>query len=442
MNKRIPAPLREILHDPIVEIALDRSRPIKPAIEETLKLWQADLSKGQIAPAYTQGLDGKPIYDGTDPDLFTVLMTLAQRKSVINVPAYDEYTPLMLRLGQRLASKENRHGQITRVVSREDAHSFSARINDFNVITMKPDKTEEVGAYRNFMVVNYFGTWHQGWANLEVKLDEEERKFFEEQNITVGTGAIKEELVSKGVRRTYEEKIATFRNFVHPDVAMLFYDPEYIKAKALVNRLRDEAKSCRELEKELRKMNVRLPAPEEIEEQVISEPAGPSERLVVPNLEAKLILPKSKGPEPSGRYRLRYPVYSVDEGGNVKPHDTLPTSDYKAMQGVLRYVIRQNNDLTYRIGASIRAVVRAVELAYFLNGFEGGKGAGREVTPSWEIPQWIRDYREPRGRTRWNALHLTDDPDVLLLYRIRATPLRVRTQERIIRTEESKMVLV
>ena len=442
MERRIAEELGDILHNPIVEIALDRSQPIKPAIEETLKLWQADLTKGQLAPAYTQGLDGKPIYNGTDPDLFTVLMTLAHRKSVINIPAYDEYTPLMLRLGQRFASKENRHGQITRVVSREDAHSFSARVNDFNIITTMHDGTEEVGAYRHFMVVNYFGTWHQGWDNLEVKLNEEERKFFEKQNITVGTGVIKQELISKGVRRTYEEKIATFRNFVHPDVAMLFYHPEYIKAKALVNRLRDEARFCRELEKELRKMNVKLPAPEEIREPLVSEPTGPIERLVVPNLEAKLILPKSKGPEPKGRYPIRYPIYSVDEQRNVKRYDMLPISSYKAMQGVLRYVIRQNDDLTYSIGASVRAIARAVELAYFLNGFEGGKGAGREVTPQWEIPQWIRNYREPRGRTAWNALHLAEDPDALLLYRIRATPLRVRAQERIIRAEESKMVLV
>jgi len=249
MNRKIPEPLREILHDPIVDTALDRSQPIKPAIEETLKLWQADLSKGQIAPAYTQGLDGKPIYKGNDPDLFTVLMALAQRKSVINIPSYYEYTPLILRLGQRIVSKENRHGQIVRVVSREDAHSFNARIKDFNVVTTKPNSTEEVGAYRHFMVVNYFGTWNQGWANLEVKLTEEERKFFEEQGITVGTGVIREELISKGVRRTYEEKIATFRSFVHPDVAMLFYHPEYIKAKALVSRLRYEARFCRELEK-------------------------------------------------------------------------------------------------------------------------------------------------------------------------------------------------
>jgi len=441
MEKKVAEELREILHNPIVEVVLDRSQPIKPAIEDTLKLWQADLAAGQVARAYTQGLDGRPIYKGNEPDIFPVLMALAQRKSVINIPSYDEYTPVMLTLGQRIASKENRHGQITRVVSRENAHSFNARMFDYNVITTKPDGTEEVGAYRNFMVVNYFGTWHQGWSNLGVKLTEEEMKSFEEQNLTVGTGVIRQELVSKGVIRTYEEKIASFRNFVHPEVAMLFYHPEYIKAKALVNRLRDEARFCRELEEKLRKMNIKLPAPEEIEERIVSEPAGPRERLVVPNLEAKLILPKSKGQEPKGRYPVRYPIYSI-EGEDVKRYDTLPTSDYKAMQGVLRYAMRQNNDLTYRIGASIRSVVRAVELAYFLHGFEGGKGSGREVTPLWEVPQWVRDYREPRGRTMWNALHLAEDPDVLLLYRIRATPLQVRPQERITRTEESKMVLI
>jgi len=189
-------------------------------------------------------------------------------------------------------------------------------------------------------------------------------------------------------------------------------------------------------------MNVRLPAPEGAEEAVVSERVGPRERLVVPNLEAKLILPRSKGPEPRGRYPIRYPVYSVDEEGNARRYDELPTSDYKAMQGVLRYAIRQNDDLTYSTGASVRAVVRAVELAYFMHGFEGGKGAGREITPPWEIPQWIRGYKEPRSRIEWDSLQLTEDPDVFLLNRIRETPLRVRPQERIVRTEESRMTLV
>lgn len=398
MSTKIASTLTEILHNPIVEASLDRSRPVEPYIEKTLEAWQVDLDKRRPAPAYTEGLEGQPIYRGSDFDLFTFLMALAQRQAVINIPSYENLRPTVLQSNQRLIDRKNRHGQILKVVSNNDVHSFSVRIMDYNVVETTPNGTEEVGAFRHYAVVDDFGEWYDGWHELEFRATEKERSFLEERKLVV-----------------YEEPVR-FEGFVHPHLAMAFYGSRYITAKALAARLNDQAKHYRGLAKMLRDMEVRLP--EDQQQEVTYEKIGDGQRIVVPNIEARLILP-----EPTGKY----PIISLSEDGKVTQYKRLPRS-MKAFQGILRYSEQKSNDLSYGTGAAVRAPVRAVELAYFLHGFDGQVEAGRERTPSWGIPQWTRDYRESSGhRIRWNALQLTESPDVFLIYRIRETT-QVRSQ--------------
>ena len=418
MIRRVASTLTEILYNPTVETCLDRSKPIKPVIEEILKTWQVDLDRRRPAPAYREGIDGEPIYRGSDFDMFTFLMALAQRRAVINIPAYERLQPAVLQLNQRVVSRANRHGQIYKVISNNDVHSFSARIKDFNVVEMLPNGREEVGAFRHFSIVDQFGRWNDGWGRLEFRATPTERQYFGDHKLV-----------------TYEQPIR-FRHFVHPHLAMALYGSRYISTKALANRIRDQADYYRILARQLRDAGVRLGEPPEEERQVVTyEPIEKGRTMTVPNIEVRLILPEPKG---------EYPIYSLGKDGKVTRYNSPPTRNYRAMQGVLRYAERVAKDLTFGIGSAIRAPVRAVELAYFQNGFEIGHRleAGSEKTPAWGIPPWIRDYRESsRHRIRWNALQLAEEPDIFLMYRVRETTVRtVRETSPVV--EEPQAVLV
>lgn len=405
MNRKVATTLTEILHNPIVEASLDRSRPIRPVIERTLKAWEVDLERRRPSPAYTEGAEGEAIYRGTDFDLFTFLMALAKRRAVINIPSYANLQPRTSQLNQRIISRENRHGQIFKVISNNDVHSFSVRMKDFNVVEIMPDGREEVGAFRHFAVVDYFGRLHEGWKQVEFRATREERRFFEERRLL-----------------TYEEPLR-FEHFVHPHLAMAFYGSRYIATKALAQRIRDQAAYYRKLASDLRRDGIRLPAPSEEQEVVTYESIETGTKVVVPSVQAKLILPEPRG---------EYPIYSLDDEGRTRRYDELPTDDTRAMQGVLRYADRIAKYLIYGIGATVRAPVRAVELAYFLHGFEKDYQleVGRERTPAWGIPAWIRDYKESRRhRIQWNALKLTEEPDAFLVYRIHHKSIRVRGEE-------------
>jgi hypothetical protein len=387
---RVADTLSNILENPIVETVLDRSKPIDDVIEEIKAKWQVNLDNRNPAPAYTESLEGEPIYKGTDFDMFTFMNALCDRKAVINLPSYDGIAPSVLHTDQTHISENDRHGQLLGLIANKEALSFNIRIKDYQVVQIVPDKGDIVGAPRNFALVDYNGVWNGGLSVVELNTSAEENNF----------------LTNKGL---WKDNKICFENFVHPNLSFAFFGSRYLATKFLSDRIEDEAKYYRGVAKKLRKQGIKLGG------LPINKPRGFRdmvyvEKIKVEDLEARLLSPGITG---------EYPIMGKDGGGEIKKHENKPESRNEK-QEVLRFSEQRARDLSYKLGPQITASVRAVELAFFLNGFMRERKPGNEKPPGWDIPEWERGYKTgPRTRTELNALKLTDE--VTLAYRIRDT---------------------
>jgi len=395
MKKQIAETLANILENPVVKTSLDRSSDIEDAVTEVKEAWMVDLDSRNPAPAYKETIDGVPVYQGTDLDLFTFINALADRKAVINLPNYERIAPKTVRSDQRLISNKNRHGQILGVVANKETHSFNVRINDYQVVQVQADGRETVGAPRNFALVDYGGEWNDGWHKIEFKPDAKENYFLNTRGLWTGNSVV-------------------FKNFVHPTLANAFYGSRYLAAKALGMRVEDEARHYRQEAKELRDDGIKLRGEGSGYKPKVWQhsDARNVESIQVENLEAVLVLPEFEG---------KYPIKAKTQDGDVKEYSKMPTG-LKGKQEVLRFAEDRAKELSYTVGPQITAATRAVELAYFKHGFTGPKAPGYEREPGWAIPKWQRDYTIGNGRTEWNALKL--NKDVTLAYRIRDTSVK------------------
>ena len=384
---KIAQTLANILENDVVSVALKRTESIDNVIEKVHLQWQVDLNKRNPLPVYRETEGGNKVYRGTDFDLFTLLNSLADRRAVINIPKYGGIAPKTIHENQRIVSTEDRHGEILDVIASKETHSFSVRIKDYQIIEINPDGSETVGAPRNFAVVDYNGKTNPGWTNFEFNPNSEEKTFFTEKKLCMN-------------------ELPVLENFVHPNLAFAFYGSRYLAAKALSQRIEDEAKHYRWVAKELRSQGINLggqyyPSAKSFKDKIYTE------KVVVENLEAKLVLPKFKG---------KYPIVGLTNEGDKREYDKLPM-DKSKQEDILRYSEQHAKKLSYKICPKITSGVRAVELAYFLNGFQKGKREyGNEKNPGWDIPEWQRDLRlVPRG-AKWNVL---DFGDAKLAYRIK-----------------------
>lgn len=382
--------LQAILDNKIVSASLDRCQRIDRIIEQALAMWEADLSKRRPAPAYTTGVDDQLVYQGTDLDLFSILMALSQRKAVINIPDYERLRASSLCSNQHVISDGNRHGQVIRLVSNKDTHAFSVLINDYNVIEIAKD-SDKLGAPRSFALVDDSGQFYKGWERVEWFPIKTEKDWLKERKLEI------------------EPDVIEFKYFVHPALASSIYGSPYLATKFLALRIADQASHYRKIAQNLKEEGVKLP-PVKGKEEVIYWKQGTTTPIKVQNLEAKLIFPGYKG---------EYPVYGIEDAGDniskVKPYKKMPT-DLKGKREVLRYALLISKKLSYKYGPIVRAPVRAVELAFFKYGFNKER---REIKPGWAVPDWNRGYKLPNGRVRWSQLRLNDY--VKLLYRIRET---------------------
>ena len=389
--------LQNILEHQLVSTSLDRSKPINNVIEQVLDYWRADLSNRKPAPAYITNEDGERIYTGTDFDMFTFLMTLSQRRAVINLPEYERLRKQSLRSNQYVISRVNRHGQVFRLTSNSQTHAFSVLIKDFNVVETDKNGKENVGAPRNFALVDDFGVLYDGWKNFEWHATKEEEEFLNEHNI-----------------ESFSDKIE-FEHFSHPALAFSFYGSPYLATKTLAVRMQDEASHYRQLAKKLIDEGIKLQLTKKEEVEYWEE--GKTKQIKVRNLEAKLVLPDFKG---------EYPIYGMSESDlfkekpEIKFYEEMPKfTKYK--KDVLRYSLWRSKKLSYSLGPRIRVPARAVELAFYLYGFSKNEV---EKKPGWEIPEWIKNYREKGKKIEWNMLEL--NKYVQLLYRIRETSARIQ----------------
>lgn len=395
----IATTLRDIMGDPIVAQVMDKGQRVNNLVDRLEADWRVDLEHRRPAPVYLETPDGMPIVQTTDLDLFTVMMSLAQGRRVINIPHYDRQDVTSLRSDQFVISNENRHGQVKRLVSNRETHNFCVMIQDYNVLQVT-DGRQRVGAPRDFTIVNDAGEFYEGWSSLNWFSSPEEDAFLQEHNLV-----------------PFKDSI-DFQYFVHPALALSFFGRRYLRSKMLARRLDIQRKYYYDEAEQLMEEGIHLPAGEGT--KPISSKEGKTRPVKVVNLEAKLHAPDLSG---------KWPVFGIDyKKGEKKKfvrYERKPR-DRRELVKILRYDLWLANKLKTVYGPIVRVPVRAVELAFFLYGFKDElRTPGSEIIPGWKVPEWARDYREtPRSRIRWNVLPYNDH--VRLLYRLRETTVRRR----------------
>ena len=387
--------LVNILKNPLVVAALDRSQPIKDVVKAVMDNWSIDMLSRHPSHKVLDSAEDPSLYDGTtNLDLFTILYSLARRKAVINIPNYENLRATTLTSDQTVVSRENRHGQLHRIESNAVSHAFSALITDYNVIVTRNGR-EVAGAPRNFALVDDFGKIYEGLELIEPNFSSEEEAFFREHGLEIYTEPIE------------------LKHFVHPNRYQSFLGSPYLISKILVERLKDEAEHYRKQDAQLESEGVKFfGSGMRNKEIIVHEPKGDEESVKVPNLEAMVWGPMLHG---------EYPIKGLEYHDNkpvITDFDTMPTGG-RERASVRRYAEEISDALSYRYGPMVRAPVRAAELAFFLHGrYEGGT----QKKPGWDIPKWDSTMLKNSHLT-WNRLAI--DPQVQLLYRIRESSIMV-----------------
>ncbi len=191
-----------------------RSVNVLDDCEDFIRDWGCDLDSRK--PRKYVDAEGEHV----EIDLFCLVLELARRKSVINIPTYLRSLPKeAVQEGMYVVSRKNRHGPVLNVVSNKNHFAASILVNDMNVVT-----PTGVGYYRTFMLSGPDGKIRDGWDALEIL-----------------TG-------NEGI----PDRIA-LRHVVHPGRWTSFYGKPYLLGKLYVDRLADEEKWHKKIVAELRK---------------------------------------------------------------------------------------------------------------------------------------------------------------------------------------------
>jgi len=372
--KQVAKTLTGILDHPMMGVIMDRSKsPIETA-EKIIENWSFDLYTRKPGPAVTE--DGE--FVGTDLDLATFMMALADRGAVINMPKdYKGIRASTKREGERLVSTANRHGKITGMFSNSDVFSFGVRILDMNVVqTDLKTGQESVGAPRNFALTGITGDWHPFWSPLEFSPAARENAFLKDNKLWTDNKVI-------------------FTSFVHKNRWVSLYGQHYFVAKAMVERLTEDARFLKSEIDRLLKAGVNYPPTGEgaQKEWEKTETVGDKVAKEVDALNVEIDLP--------------------DYTGEYTP--------FEVSQASLVSATAQRKRVVYDLKPKIQFAVRTVEYAFYKHALDDG--TGEEKMPGWfTAATWERDYTPPGKRNKWNRLILfqraVGEQGVAIRYRI------------------------
>jgi len=208
--KKVAATLKEISGSEIYARIMDPKDELEDLIEEVKGWWKFDLFGRSPTRALVD--EGGNLLKPTDLDLACFLAALASRNAVIKLPTYKVRRPRQLRDDEWVTSAENRHGKLVGLTSNKEAFSFSALMIDANVVRQVTDEKQEVGAFRNFMIVDLDGHFYDGWRVIEFVPSRKENDFLARRGLWT------------------EDKIV-FDRFVHPNRWVSFFGQPYVLTK-------------------------------------------------------------------------------------------------------------------------------------------------------------------------------------------------------------------
>lgn len=328
-----------------IKYVLDLSEDISGMLEKHVKSFRSTLFDRSPKLKYDTDLF-------TDLDLSTVMLELAERNAVVNIPTYERARP-KCRDGRIVLDEKNRHGIITSLSSNQSTFNFSMRIIDQQVVD-----SEKTGHFRSFMLTDFNGNLYSGWERIDFFPVEEENEFLKDNPIWS------------------KLKTITFKYFVHPIRWISFFNNKYLVSKLLIQRLELENKFLNQELKRLQELNVPYP-------KIDGEP------------------PKSK----------QWPKKEEDEYDTVEVNCFQCVIDtefkgafkqYKEEPDSYLEIWNKRKKNRYIYLPKLRFYTRCVELAYFKNAYPYNK------KPVW-IKEDFQEYKPPRKRTVWNRLKVDEN---------------------------------
>ena len=364
-----------------VQGSLDRSTDIGPIVASTLEGWQVDLYKLNPTPSYNE--DGE--FTGTSLSMYHLLRELEKRQPVMIVRAFSGNRGEKERSDQEVVSQDNRRGPYAGLMS-NSTHGFNIKLRqDYNVIQELEGERHKVGAPRYLTIIKDFGEPHEGFKGLEYTATTKENDWFREKGIIL------------------EPDMDNFQHFVPPQMAFSFMGSKYVTAKIVEERVTEESKYHRALAQQLRDAGISLGDSRGIEYETTYK--GPTKPVKGKVLEAII-----EHPSIEGDYRLK----GRTREGEIVEYRSMPDEE-EDLKSILRHSSREATKLA-EDQRRLRTHYRAVELAMRDYGFKDQENYEREIQPSWNVPEWQRDYKQEGKRKRWNKMSF--NKDIGLLYRV------------------------
>jgi len=347
-KKKVAKTLLNVMDHEVMMGIMDRQFHPDAVVSDVQSWWGFDMYKRKPGPALIND-----VFEGTDLDLACFMSALAERGAVINIPWYKSMRPQTIKEGQRVVSKDNRHGPIINLTSNKDLFSFGVKIMDANVIG-----TDSVGDFRTFSITDPSGEMYEGWRTIEFDPVAKENKFLTENDIWTGNRVI-------------------FKNFVHPNRWISFYGVHYFITKCLIERLRDQAKNYHSQINRMLDNGIKYPVSGE----------GAQTKW------AKQTKEKGK----SVKFRALEVECDIPEYYNEYP-------TFKDTQENLVYLTKERKNWAYKVVPALSFAVRCTELAHLKYGFNG---SGKEKMPAWlNNVKWEEGYKQKGKRIEWNRLTL------------------------------------
>jgi hypothetical protein len=381
--------LRYLLSNDIVAPVLDRAEDIGPTMSLIRDAWSVDLLARKPSPAFREVNDEYIFVEPSNLGLQPWLATIAQRQGVVILPTYESMRPKSQRSDQTVISQKDRKGNLVSITSNDDSHAFSIRMRDTNVIQQKGDK-QEIGAWRNFAVVDDSGNLYSGWKTLEFLPTATEKNYIRDNKQADLSGRI------------------PVQSWVHPNVAHALMGSRYLSTNIAEQRVTEQKKFYRAMAKDLRESGVSLP--EDTSSPIVTSASDYNTKRVSA-LEARVAAPGSdnilgllKGAYAVRGEKANGKVYEIGAGILGR------TESMTKKQDALRYAENEVSRMTGYQG-SLRSATRTVELA--AKQWIDENGSLPNV--GWNTPEWSQGKLKPSGRTVYNTMSL---PDVVLAYRV------------------------
>lgn len=319
--------------NPLVATMMNRSIPL------TMEFVQAVMSQTQLSyhgrkpkSAYNK----KGLVRKTNLDLLSLLMDLYRRSARVELTEYENKLPWQAYAGQQHVGGTKRFGSITGLVSHREHLSFSVQIKDESVLKSSAE-VHVLGAYRNYMIADYEGAWHQGWHGFSWLMNDEEKAYLTRQNILVDGNV-------------------DYEDYVHFQRRQSIFGAPYLLLKLLWQRIEDEILFFEREIKRLEHLGVQRPLDlEPVQRFKIAQ--GESASVQVPIFTMRL---------DGLAYTSEYTSVTTDDLGYRVANRTL-------------------NFLSHKLRPIVQFMMRADEVAFYRFGLE------QNYTASWvKDTAWVR----------------------------------------------------